>query len=96
MRYRGAEKKAKQYRVSDYQDSQILTKTISLKSDILYCFAYIWAPRYCTENCLDSKCTYGCHLSFEYKQSSVQYLEAEIQAKQYRISDFKNRFLVNI
>ena len=30
-----------------------------LKSDIQYCFAYILASRYCTEDCLYSKQTYG-------------------------------------
>ena len=31
------------------------------------------APLYCTVDCLCSKCTQGCPLLFEYKQSYVQY-----------------------
>ena len=30
-----------------------------------FCFAYISAPLYCTDNCLYSKQSYGCHLSNE-------------------------------
>ena len=89
MRYLEVEIQAKQYRVPEYQDSQIQINTLFLKSDTLHCFAYISATRYSTEDCLYSKCTYICHLPFDYKQFFMQYREAEIQTKQCRISDFE-------
>ena len=81
-----------------YQNIKIVNYrlTLFLRPDNLHSFAYISAPWYSTEDCLYWKCTYICHLSFEYKQYSVQYREAEIQAKQCRISDFKNRILIYI
>ena len=65
----------------DIQDCQIQINTVFLRFDTLFCFVYISAPRYRTEDCLYSKRSYGCHLSFEICLSYVDCLQPEILSK---------------